>query len=57
MQVGGVDQLLELVETGVGVSTRKAHSYPLALYYGEEDAPEVGVESECMRAVRQGIAL
>lgn len=36
-----MDQLLELVETGVGLSTKKEHNYPLALYYGEEDAPEV----------------
>ena len=41
LQVGGVDQLLELVETGVGRSAKKAHSYPLALSYGEEDTPEV----------------
>ena len=42
MQVGGVDQLLELVETGVGITEHKTRSYPLAIYYGEDDLPEVG---------------
>lgn len=42
MQVGGVDQLLELVETGVGIKEHKTRSYPLAIYYGEDDLPEVG---------------
>ena len=41
MQVGGVDQLLELVETGVGITEHKTRSYPLAVYYGEDDLPEV----------------
>ena len=41
VQVGGVDQLLELVETGVGISEHKTRSYPLAVYYGEDDTPEV----------------
>lgn len=42
LQVGGVDQLLELVETGVGITEHKTRSYPLAIYYGEDDQPEVG---------------
>ncbi len=41
VQVGGVDQLLELVETGVGITEHKTRSYPLAVYYGEDDLPEV----------------
>lgn len=41
LQVGGVDQLLELVETGVGITEHKTRSYPLAIYYGEDDQPEV----------------
>ena len=44
MQVGGVDQLLELVETGVGITEHKTRSYPLAIYYGEDDRPEVGIK-------------
>lgn len=40
-EVGGVDQLLELVETGVGITEHKTRSYPLAIYYGEDDHPEV----------------
>lgn len=40
-EVGGVDQLLELVETGVGITEHKTRSYPLAVYYGEDDLPEV----------------
>ena len=40
--MGGVDQLLELVETGVGIKEHKTRSYPLAIYYGEDDLPEVG---------------
>lgn len=40
-EVGGVDQLLELVETGVGITEHKTRSYPLAIYYGEDDQPEV----------------
>lgn len=39
--MGGVDQLLELVETGVGITEHKTRSYPLAIYYGEDDLPEV----------------
>ena len=39
--MGGVDQLLELVETGVGITEHKTRSYPLAIYYGEDDTPEV----------------
>lgn len=39
--MGGVDQLLELVETGVGLREEKTRDYPVAIYYGEEDAPEV----------------
>ncbi len=36
-----MDQLLELVETGVGITEHKTRSYPLAIYYGEDDQPEV----------------
>ena len=36
-----MDQLLELVETGVGLREEKTRNYPVAIYYGEEDAPEV----------------
>lgn len=43
LQVGGVDQLLELVETGVGITEHKTRSYPLAIYYGEDDQPEVPI--------------
>ena len=39
--MGGVDQLLELVETGVGITEHKTRNYPLAIYYGEDDLPEV----------------
>ena len=39
--MGGVDQLLELVEAGVGITEHKTRSYPLAVYYGEDDLPEV----------------
>lgn len=36
-----MDQLLELVETGVGITEHKTRNYPLAIYYGEDDLPEV----------------
>lgn len=39
-----MDQLLELVETGVGITEHKTRSYPLAIYYGEDDQPEVGIQ-------------
>ena len=47
LQVGGVDQLLELVETGVGITEHKTRSYPLAIYYGEDDLPEVAIDAVC----------
>lgn len=50
MQVGGVDQLLELVETGVGITEHKTRSYPLAVYYGEDDSPEVSAGATHMHA-------
>ena len=50
LQVGGVDQLLELVETGVGITEHKTRSYPLAVYYGEDDSPDVRAGATHMHA-------
>ena len=50
VQVGGVGQLLELVETGVGITEHKTRSYPLAVYYGEDDSPEVSAGATHMHA-------
>ena len=40
-----MDQLLELVETGVGITEHKTRNYPLAIYYGEDDLPEVDLHA------------
>lgn len=42
LQVGGIEQLLELAETGAGLHTESAQSSgAVAIYHGDDEQPEV----------------